>query len=181
MTWIAWLADTPQRLVAVNAAVLLVACTAGWLVGVTASGPATTHVFEPGRAEDVDFTRDVMFIVSGNLRVLLALLLGACTLGLLNIMVVAWNGYGLGFGLAVLSEGSPAVVQMLMRYLPVEFSAIVLASTGAMLLSRWIVGVLLVGDAPRLKSAGCLGAASLLLIVLAAIIEAGVKQDLATP
>ena len=167
------------RLVAVNALVLAASLGAGWAVGTASAGANGGNVFQHTAGESQDALTDVTIILEGNLRVIATLLLGACTLGLLSVAAVAWNGFGLGVGLAVLARESPEVVYLLLRYLPFEFSAFVLASAASMSLSRWIVMVLGAIDGATLRPAASLLASSLTLIALAAVIEAGVKHALA--
>ena len=167
------------RLVAVNAVVLAASLGAGWAVGAASAAANGGNVFQHTPGESRDALTDVTIILEGNLRVIATLLLGACTLGLLSVAVVAWNGFGLGVGLAALAHESPEVVYLLLRYLPLEFSAIVLASAASMSLSRWIVMVLTAMDGATLRPAAALLTSSLALIALAAVIEAGVKHTLA--
>ena len=169
----------PWTLIGFNVALLLAACGAGWMIGATAVGPSQTFMPASSSGADTDFSRDVAVIVNGNLRVILTILLGSCTLGVLSAMVIIRNGFTLGFGLAVLVDESPGAVTALMRYLPFEFTALVLASASAMLVSRWILGVLLAVDRPALRSAGYLLIASLVFLLVAAVIEVGVKRELA--
>ena len=175
-------APSALRLIGFNVGIMALAIVAGWLSAGMYQQPAGSELPLAEPIGAADFGRDVAFILRANFRVIGTVLLGAGTLGLLSLLAVVWNGYGLGLGLALLWDRSPELVFVLMRYLPLEFGAIVLASAGAMALARCVVGVLMLdGAVPSMKGAGRMVLSSLVLMLIAAFLEAGVKQDLLHP
>lgn len=111
------------------------------------------------------------FVFSRNLMVVGALLLGACTFGLLTVMTVAWNGYQLGFGFGSLHLASPERAMWVGLYVPIEFGALLIASSAALELSRHLWLTLFHGRdfRPRVGTALALSAA---MLAIAAVVEA---------
>lgn len=177
------LAMSPKHVVAFNFTLMGVAITVGWIAAQAATVPGDLLSSMSGTGDEADVFRDLSFILKANLGVILIALLGAVTMGLLSGLVVVWNGYHLGFGLALVVDSTPERALALMRYLPFEFVAITMASAAGMLLSRYVVGELFEGSHEStlgrlLPSAVRLAAGSLLLIVLAALLEVHVRGEL---
>lgn len=136
--------------------------------GTTAvAGPAT-----PG------FWSGAAFVFSRNIMVAGALLLGACTFGLLTLATVAWNGYQLGFGLGALHMASPERAMWVLLYVPIEFGALLVAASAALELSRQLWLSLLCGHEFRPRVWGALALAAG-MFAMAAILEAVAARAIA--
>ncbi len=175
--WLVRVARSPARLMALNVIVMVAAIGTGWVSGTASPSIRRTNV--PAAAgESHDFAQDAAHIIQGNLRVVATLLIGACTGGLLTVAVLVWNGYQLGFGLAVLTRSAFEDLHLLMRYLPFEFAGLWLASSASMSLSMTIGLLLFAGERTSPRSAMWMVTASLCLLVIAGLIEAGVKRQI---
>ena len=161
-----------------NALVLVTAIGAGWVSGTVSGSTPAMSLGVAAPSESHDFTQDVAHIIEGNLRVVASLLIGACTGGILTLAVLVWNGYYLGFGLAMLSRNAFEDIHLLMRYLPFEFAALGLASAASMSLSMTLGLLLFDNERTSMRGAVWMVTASMCLLVIAAVIEAGVKQQI---
>ena len=163
-------------LVAYNAALVSLAVCVGWHA--SSVGNAQFEVRQDRAAHDTagDIRRHTLQILGGNLRVIATLLAGACTLGLLTLLDLLWNAFVLGFGLSALARGTPAPIPLAIRYVPLEFSAFVLAASAAEHLSFMVLRCLAVGERPRFISVFLALAVAVGLLVAAAVIEADVTQ-----
>ncbi len=163
-------------LVACNAALVSLAVCVGWHA---ASARHLQLEVQPDRAtHDTagNSRRQALHILGGNLRVVATLLVGACTLGLFTLLELLWNAFGLGFGLSALARGSPEAIQLVIRYVPLEFSGFVLAASAAEHLSFMVLRCLAAGETPRFTPAAVALAVALGMLVAAAIIEADVTR-----
>ena len=173
-----------------NAGVLVVTTTMGWMVANVATPHADTVFGIRDGVTAPGFLYDVGVILGANGTVLALAFLGAVTCGLLGLLVVMWNGFNLGYGFAGVVKVAPSDALALLRYLPLEFAAIVLASSAGMLVARSCGEALFEirgwrSRSHRLAVAALFFAiAALVLIVLAAVMEAKVRGELlacATP
>lgn len=176
-------AMSPKHVLVFNFTLMGVAITVGWVAAQAATAPGDLLSSKSAIGDQADFFRDLSFILKANLSVILIALLGTVTMGLLGGLAVVWNGYHLGFGLALVTDSTPERALALMRYLPFEFMAIAMASAAGMLLSRYVVGELFDGSPDAalsrlLPSAVRLAGGSVLLIVLAALLEVDVRGEL---
>lgn len=131
--------------------------------------PAEAVVGDAGSARGV-FAQ----VLATNVQVVALLMVGAATLGLLSASIIIWNGYQLGLGLTPLFSSEPHQACLLMRYVPIEFLALVLAAAASMKLSCEIVGALFAAGPVSLRAPALAVAAALVLLVAAAAIEAHV-------
>jgi len=104
------------------------------------------------------------------------LLAGACTLGLFTLLNLLWNAFVLGFGLSTLARGTPAVMPLVIRYVPLEFSAFVLAASAVEHLSFMVLRCLAAEETPRFTSVIVALAVAIAMLVAAAIIEADMTR-----
>ena len=163
-------------LVAVNTGLVLFTVGIGWQVSTAGTTPVDVRSQGPVNDTATDMRRHTFRILGGNLQVVTSLLGGAATLGLFTLIELLWNAFGLGFGLSTLARGTPAALPLVIRYVPLEFSAFVLAASAADHLSFMVLRCLATGETPRFTSATLTLAMALGMLVAAAIIEATVVQ-----
>ena len=168
-------------LVAFNATLVSLAVCVGCHASSVRNGHSEVRQDSLANDTATDLRRHALRILGGNLRVVAALLAGACTLGLFTLMDLLWNAFVLGFGLSTLTRGTPAAIPLVIRYVPLEFSAFVLAASAAEHLSFMVLRCLAAGEAPRYTSVIIALAVALGLLCAAAIIEADVTQLVAVP
>ena len=163
-------------LLVVNAGLVGLAFGVGWFAAGIEGGRLGLDEGPPEPA-NASVLADGLDIVAANLRAVAVMVLGAvCTGGVFAHAVLVWNGYGLGSGLSALSRGAPEVVDLALRYVPLEFAALVLAATAAQGLAAAALRSLW-GDQPlRIRGVPTTFAAAFVLLVSAAFIEADVKQ-----
>lgn len=113
-------------------------------------------------------------ILQGNLRVVAMLLVGVCTLGLFTLLELVSNAFVLGYGLSAVASGMPEAIPLVARYVPLEFSAFILAASVAEHLSFGLLRCLAVGEPMRLKPALVGLATVVTMLGIAAIVEADV-------
>lgn len=123
-----------------------------------------------------DMSHHAVQILTGNVRVVATLVGGACTLGLFTLLELLWNAFVLGFGLSALDRGTPEAMRLVIHYVPLEFSAFVLAASAAQHLSFTVLRCLAAGETPRFTPAMLGLVAALGLLVAAAILEADVAR-----
>lgn len=168
---ISWLCGGFARLVALNGLLIVLSCGAGWVV---ASGTAVDAALI-GRQDVPDQKEsslgDARVVFAANLRVVAALLVGACTFGVLPILVLVWNGYVLGLGLSSLAVSAPATLPFVMMYVPLEFFAIAVASAASMDLSFRIMVSFLSTGPPLLRVPASALVAAVVMLGAAAAIE----------
>jgi len=163
-------------LVAYNAALVSLAVCVGWHASSVRSPHFEVRLDRAAHDTPRDIRRQTLHILGGNLRVVATLLAGACTLGLFTLLDLLWNAFVLGFGLSTLARGTPAAIPLAFRYVPLEFSALVLAASAAEHLSFMVLRCLAAGETPRFTSVGVALAVALGMLVAAAVIEADVMQ-----
>ncbi len=163
-------------LVACNAALVSLAVCIGWHASSVRNSQFEVRVDRAAHDTAGDIRRHTLHILSGNLRVVATLLAGACTLGLFTLLDLLWNAFVLGFGLSTLARGTPAVMPLVIRYVPLEFSAFVLAASAAEHLSFMVLRCLAAGETPRFRSVIVAFAVAIGMLVAAAIIEADVMR-----
>ena len=163
-------------LVAFNTALVSLAVCVGWHVSSVRNGQFEVGVDRATNDTAGDRRRHTVHILDGNLRVVARLLAGACTLGLCTLLDLLWNAFVLGFGLSALARGTPAAIPLVIRYVPLEFSAFVLAASAAEHLSFMVLRCLASGESPRFTSATVALGVSFGMLVAAAIIEANVMR-----
>ena len=159
---------------------LAVACGAGWLA---AGGGRIDRVAVAGASHGTGATGSrvaaAIHILRRNLAVVGALCLGACTLGVLTVAIVLWNGFHLGVGMSLLSTSRPDVAYLAMAYVPMEFLAFSVAAGASLLLASRIRRVLCYGESPRLGVAAGATAVAVAMLVISAAIEAAVALEIA--
>ena len=166
-----------STLLAVNVLLFGLTVCAGWL---NADHREEQLQVRPLAAVDGDRIRsDAAYILRANLRVAGGLLAGGCTLGLFSLFGLLYNAFLLGYGLSALSRGAAEVLPFLAGYVPLEFLAFVLVTTAAQHLSFGVVRCLATGAPVRLKAGVLSLAAAGALLVVAAIVEAGVMPAIA--
>ena len=163
-------------LVAFNTALVSLAVCVGWHASSVRNSQFEVRVDKATIDTAGDMRRHAVHILDGNLRVVAALLAGACTLGLFTLLDLLWNAFVLGFGLSGLARGTPAAIPLVIRYVLLEFSAFVLTASAAEHLSFMVLRCLAAGDPPRFRSATVALAVALGMLVAAAIIEANVMR-----
>lgn len=147
--------------------------TGAILFGVSLAEPPSPGSFAPGAGPapaSAELWAAAAFLFSRNMMVVGVLLLGACTFGILTLMTLGWNGYHLGFGLGTLHMASPERAMWVLLYVPIEFTALLIASTAAMELSRHLFCSLVCGHDFRPRVWEALGAAACMLAA-AAVME----------
>ncbi|HJN44858.1 MAG TPA: stage II sporulation protein M [Vicinamibacterales bacterium] len=169
-------------LVTINTGVVVFAVCIGW------HSSSVRHVrfdVRPDRPDEVADTkpRDTRAhatkIFGGNVRVVGGLLIGACTLGIETLRNLFWNAFVLGFGLSALMRSSPDLLPQVLRYVPLEFSAFVLAASAGHHLAFTVLRCLAAGETPRFSPSVVVLATALVMLIAAAVIEAGVAQHVA--
>ena len=168
-------------LVAFNAGLVSLAVCAGWHASSVRNGQFEVRLDRAANDPAGDMRRHTLHILGGNLRVVATLLAGACTLGLFTLLELVWNAFVLGFGLSALARGTPVAIPLVIRYVPLEFSAFVLAAGAAEHLSFMVLRCLAAGETPRFTSSAVALAMALGMLVAAAIIEADVTRLVAMP
>ena len=163
-------------LVVFNATLVALAVCIGWHVSSVRNGQFEVRPESPAHDTAGDVQRHALHILGGNLRVVATLLAGACTLGLLTLLNLLWNAFGLGFGLSTLARGTPAAIPLALRYVPLEFSAFVLAASAAEHLSFMVLRCLAAGESPRFRPATIALVMAAGMLVAAAMIEADVAR-----
>ena len=166
-------------LVAFNTTLVLLAVTAGWHASTVRNGQFEVSVLRATTDTAEDMHEHTLHILDGNLRVVATLLAGTCTLGLFTLLDLSWNGFVLGFGLSGLARGTPAAIPLVIRYVPLEFSAFVLTASAAQHLSFTVLRCLASGEPPRFTSASVAIALALGMLAAAAVIEADVLRRVA--
>ena len=163
-------------IVAFNAGFVSLAVCAGWHASNVRHGQFEVRLDRATHEPAGDMRRHTLHILNGNLRVVATLFAGACTLGLFTLLVLGWNAFVLGFGLSALASGTPAAVPLVLRYVPLEFSAFVLVAGAAEHLSFMVLRCLAAGETPRFTSCAVALVLALGMLVAAAIIEADVAR-----
>lgn len=153
----------------VNSWALLWAIIGGWIDSEVRGVymPVSGH----GGGVDID---EFWSIVTNNLVVLLSLVAGACTLGVYTFMVLTWNGYFLGIGLASLSRTTSGVSPVEAPHLVMEFTAFLLVASAAHVLVFEIVGALSARHRVRVRGVAVALAFGVLLVLAAASFEVGI-------
>lgn len=113
-------------------------------------------------------------IVANNLFVLLTVVAGAFTLGFYTFMVVAWNGYLLGVGLASLAQAPTGMLPIAAPHVPLEFAAILLAASAAHVFMANLFKCLSHGHSLDAGSVATVLVSAITLVLVAAIFEAGI-------
>lgn len=155
-------------LVAANAALLAAAVTAGACAARSAD-PGALPVRVPG-------TEEAVFgpVVYANGKVMALMMLGTVSLGMLSALLVVWNGVHLGAGLAALFDTHPAVAWLVMRYVPIEFGALVVASAASMEMSYQVVRTIFARQSGSFTAPVMTFVGAGVLLLLAAVIESRV-------
>ena len=112
-------AHSARWLLGVDAVVLAAAVGGGWL-----TAPAGELELQnlPGTGREAAAT--ALRIARGNLQALGAmLLLGLCSGGVYSLLVLASNGFALGWTLPAVLQASPGVALFMLTYVPAEFMA----------------------------------------------------------
>lgn len=123
---------------------------------------------DPPRESGADF---YWFLVVNNSRVLLSLVAGALTLGIYTSIVLMWNGYFLGVGLASLRRVAPELLPLAAPHVSLEFTALLLGASAAWVLLGDCLGCLTYGRPLRLCATAAVVGTGLLLLLLAAWFE----------
>jgi uncharacterized membrane protein SpoIIM required for sporulation len=169
-------------LVTINTGVVVFAACVGW------HSSSVRHVrfdLRPDRTDEVadrkpeDTTAHAAKIFGGNVRVVGRLVIGACTLGIVTLRDLFWNAFVLGFGLSALLRTSPELLPLVLRYVPLEFSAFVLAASAGHHLAFAALRCLAAGETPRFNPSVVVAATALVMLIAAAVIEAGVARHVA--
>ena len=163
-------------LVALNATLVSLAVCGGWYASSVRNAQFEVRPESLANDPAVDLRGHALHILGGNLRVVATLLAGVCTLGLFTLLDLLWNAFVLGFGLSALSRGTPAAIPLVIRYVPLEFSAFVLAAGAAEHLSFMVLRCLAAGENPRFTPATVALAIAIGMLVAAALIEADVAR-----
>lgn len=168
-------------LVVLNAALVVAGVGAGSLAFALNGEPApqsqTVAPDLPGRT----YSGHVSVILVGNLRVVSWLLSGACTLGVLTMLTLLWNAFGLGYGVAMLANAVPGAIPLVLRYAPLEFAAFVLVASVAEHLVLLVLRCLAANEPLRLRAPALTLVVALALLVVGAAVEADVAQLIAIP
>ena len=123
---------------------------------------------DPPRESGADF---YWFLVVNNSRVLLSLVAGALTLGIYTSIILMWNGYFLGVGLASLRRVAPELLPLAAPHVSLEFTALLLGASAAWVLLGDCIGCLTYGGPLRLRATAAIVGTGLLLLLLAAWFE----------
>jgi len=112
--------------------------------------------------------------------VALALLSGICTFGTFTVVVLAWNGYLLGHGLAAIGRSTPELLPLMLRYVPLEFGAFVLIAAVSHYVTIHLARVLLGRSTRALGASAWATGLAVCLLVLGAWVEAHVTPLVGT-
>lgn len=123
---------------------------------------------DPPRESGADF---YWFLVVNNSRVLLSLVAGALTFGIYTSIVLMWNGYFLGVGLASLRRVAPELLPLAAPHVSLEFTALLLGASAAWVLLGDCVGCLAYDRPLRLRAIAAVVGAGLFLLLVAAWFE----------
>ena len=149
----------------VNGCGLTASIATGWIVSETRGVELPV---EPPVAAGADI---YWLIVANNARVLMALVVGALTLCIHTSIVLMWNGYFLGVGLASLRRAAPDLVPVALPHVSLEFTALLLGASAAWVLLRDCIGCLASNRPVRIRAITTAVAAALLLLLVAAWFE----------
>ena len=153
------------RAIAANGALLAAAIAAGWTVSET-RGLELPVEPPSGAGDDIYW-----FLVVNNSRVLLMLVAGALTLGVYTFVVLTWNGYSLGFGLASLRRTAPDLLPLAAPHIALEFTALLLGAAAGWVLLSDCIGCLAADRPVRIRGIAAAVAVALLLLLVAAWFE----------
>lgn len=148
-----------------NGALLAAAAAVGWTVSETRGIELPVDPPE-GAGADVYW-----FLVVNNTRVLMSLVAGALTLGIYTSIVLLWNGYSLGVGLASLQRVAPDLLPLAAPHVSLEFTALLLGAAAGWVLLADCVGCLAHDRPVRIRGIACAVAAALVLLLVAAWFE----------
>lgn len=110
-------------------------------------------------------------LLANNVRVLVALVAGALTLCIYTSLVLMWNGYFLGVGLASLRRAAPGLLPLAAPHVALEFAALLLGASAAWLLLLDCIGCLASNRPMRIRGIAAALAVALLLLLVAAWFE----------
>ena len=144
---------------------LATAVIIGWIVSETRG---VELAVDPPRAAGGDVYG---IIVINNARVLLSLVAGAMTLGIYTSIVLLWNGYFLGVGLASLRRTAPDLLPLAAPHVALEFTALLLGAAAAWVLLGDCIGCLAANRPVRVRGVAAAVATGLLLLLVAAWFE----------
>ena len=111
------------------------------------------------------------FLVVNNSRVLLSLVAGALTLGIYSALVLMWNGYFLGVGLASLRRAAPDLLPIAAPHVSLEFTALLLGASAGWVLLGDCINCLAHNRPVRIRGVAAAVAAAFLLLLVAAWFE----------
>ena len=154
-----------SRAFCANGAVLAATIAAGWLVSEARGIELPAN---PPRGVGADF---YWFLVANNTRVLLSLVAGALTLGIYTSIVLMWNGYFLGVGLASLRRVAPELLPLAAPHVSLEFTALLLGASAAWVLLGDCIGCLAYGRPLRLRGIAVAVGSGFFLLMAAAWFE----------
>ncbi|MCY4027622.1 MAG: stage II sporulation protein M [Acidobacteria bacterium] len=148
-----------------NAAVLAGTVATGWIL--SESGGVELPV-NPPRATGAEF---YWILVANNSRVLVSLVAGALTFGIYTSLVLMWNGYFLGVGLANLRRVAPELLPLAAPHVALEFTALLLGASAAWVLLGDCIGCLAYGRPMRLRGIAVAVGSGFFLLMAAAWFE----------
>lgn len=148
-----------------NGALLAAAGSVGWIVSETRG---VELLVDPPDAVGAD---TYWFLVGNNVRVLMSLIAGAFTLCIYTSIVLLWNGYSLGFGLASLQRVAPDLLPLTAPHVTLEFTSLLLGAAAGWVLLADCVGCLARDRPVRIGGIAVAVAAALVLLLVAAWFE----------
>ncbi|MCL4848577.1 MAG: stage II sporulation protein M [Acidobacteria bacterium] len=169
-----------RRLIVMNGAVVVFSAMTGAVVAQAGSAawaapPASS--FADGDAGRLG--HDWWRIFSGNGSLAAAMVVGgALSLGAFSVVHLCWNGYILGYGLTSILHQSPEAIARLATYVPIEFLAFVLATAASQRLAALLVCASARRGPRRLAPVAAVLGTSLVLLAVAALVEADVARTL---
>ena len=153
------------RALGANAAVLAATIATGWILAETRGVELPVN---PPRAAGAEF---YWILVANNSRVLFSLVAGALTFGIYTSIVLMWNGYFLGVGLASLRRVAPELLPLAAPHVSLEFTALLLGASAAWVLLGDCIGCLAYGRPLRLRGIAVAVGSGFLLLMAAAWFE----------
>ena len=164
-------------LVALNVTVLLFAFGAGW------SRSTSLHErLDPPRTAAAPYdlqaaVGDARTILVVNSRALgWIVLFGLASAGGYGLLQLGANGYAIGYSLSAASRAAPAAVWYVLSYAPLEFAAFVMGNCAAQMAVCCGCNWLRARPAPELRNVLLVAGCALLVLVVAAGIEAHAIQ-----
>lgn len=171
-----------STLVVLNAVLVSLAVGIGCVIGAATEDRQSTELKADTQGPPVRTRwQHASHIFRGNFRVVVGMLAGVCTLSGLTLFTLLWNGYSLGLGLVALALTTAGAIPLVLQYVLLEFFAFVLVASVAEHLTVAVLRCLAANEPVRPAAALLTLAVAILLLGVAAVIEADVTLLLRQP